>query len=370
MNRTLDNFKLLMVACAILAGTQGTVYSQGNPPPRPPRTPIARPEPATKPAPPAVVSPVDYGPGEGADYERAISVELKSTVSLCVSTGNVKINGTSGDEVRVFIRDGGNLKFNTRLKDPDTGKPAWIDIVGANTETSSSSKGPKGPKGSKDMAAPPAVLDCIWGSDIEIDVPSGVDLRLKGRRISTEIDSVRKAEVRTAGGNISLSNVAEGLEASTYEGSVTVRESRGSIKLDTTTGNIIIFGVNPGEIGDVMRAKTSGGNIFMQLVGHRQVEANSITGGVTYSGKLLNGGLYNFSTSNGSLNLNLPPESSARVNASFGFGHCSVEIPMEDVVQSAEGGLKKLTGVIGGGEATLKLTTTSGSIRLRKSDKK
>lgn len=365
MNTTLDRLRILIAACAVLAGTQGIVYSQGSPPPRPPRTPVARPEPAAKPAPPAGVSPADYGPGEGGDYERAITVDQKVSVTLCVSTGSVKINGTAGDEVRVFVRDGSNIKFNIREKDPDNGKPVWIALAGAAPEL------PKGPKGPKNPPVNPhTVTDCLWGNEIEIDVPSGASVTLKGRRISADLDSLRKAVVNTAGGNLSLSNVTEGVEASTYEGSVTVRESRGPMKLDTTTGNIIIFGVSPSEIGDVMRAKTSGGNIFMQMVGHRQVEANSITGGVTYSGKLLNGGLYNFSTSNGALNLNLPPESSARVNASFGFGQCNVDIPMEDVVQSAEGGLKKLTGVIGGGDATLKLTTTSGSIRLKRSDKK
>lgn len=368
MNKALDNIKILIAICAVLAGVQGYVYAQNTPPPRVPRPPVARPEPAAKPAPPAIVSAADYAPLGDGDYERAITVDPKVSVTLCVVTGSVKINGSAGDELRVFVRGGSNINFNIREKDPETDKPKWIALAAAAPDLP---KGPKGPKGPKNLPTQPQVVsDCIWGNEIEIDVPSGAAVTLKGRRITADIDSLRKASVNTAGGNISLSNITESVEASTYEGSVTVRESRGPMKLDTTTGNIIVFGVNPGESGDVMRAKTSGGNIFLQMIGHRQVEANSISGGVTFAGKLLSGGLYNFTTSNGVLTLNLPVDSSARVNASYGFGNCNVEIPMADVVQTTVGGIKNMTGLLGSGEATLKLTTTSGSIRLRKSDKK
>ena len=186
------------------------------------------------------------------------------------------------------------------------------------------------------------VSECLWGNEIEIDVPTGAFVTVKGQEANIDLDSVRKALVRNAGGNISLSNVREGIDASTYEGGVTVRESRGAMNLESSTGNIIAFGLAPGEISDVLRTKTSSGNIFLQLVSHRQIEANSVSGAIIFSGKLLSGGLYGFSTSNGILTLTVPADSSAKVSASYGFGQFHSDLPLKDLNQTTAGGSKAL----------------------------
>lgn len=356
MSTNLKKIRLLVFLAALVAALSAQSFSQATPKPHKPKpappVPTADPVPVV---PPFTPTPAPF-PSDGADYERSLSVDSKVTVAMCVLTGAVKINGSDRDEVRVFVRDGSNIKFNIREKNEKTGKPVWIAITGA----------PEDPKG-KEKNKHPAVSECLWGSEIEIDVPTGSSISVKGQETNTSIDSVRKVFVKNLGGNISLSNIAEGIDALTYEGGVSVRESRGAMNLESSTGNIIAFGTNPGESGDVLRAKTSSGNIFLQLIGHRQIEANSVSGAIVFGGKLLSGGLYSFSTSNGILTLTVPLDASAKINASYGFGQFHSDVPLKDLNQTSTGRVKSLTATLGGGDALLKLTTTSGAIKIKKS---
>lgn len=361
MSTTIQKIRLLIFIAAFVVLLSGQSFSQVTPKPHKPKpgTPVAAPAPAADPmpvVPPFTPTPPPF-PGEGGNYERSLGVDPKVSISLCVLTGTVRINGSNRDEVRVFVRDGGDIKFNVREKNPETGKPAWVGLT---------LRPPEKLKG-KDKRL---ISECLWGAVIEIDVPAGAFVTVKGQETNTSIDSVRKVFVRNLGGNISLSNVAEGIDAVTYEGGISVREARGPINLESSTGNVIVFGTNPGESGDVLRAKTSSGNIFMQSIWHRQIEANSVSGAIIYSGKFLSGGLYNFSTSNGLLTLTIPADSSARVNASYGFGQFHSDVPLKDVNQTAAGRVKSLSAVMGGGDALLKLTTTSGFIKIKKSANK
>lgn len=362
MSTTPKKIRLLVFLAALIAAFSGYSYSQATPKKHVPRPapPVRTPAPTAEPMP--VMPPFTPAPfpGEGGNYEKSISVDPKVNINLCVLTGTVKINGSDRSEVRVFVREGSNINFNVRGKNEQSGKPELIGITGA---------APEKVKGKEKINHPP-VSECLWGDEIEIDVPMGASIIIKGQEANISIDAVRKVLVRNAGGNISLSNVMQGIDASTYEGGVTVRESRGTMNLESSTGNIIAFGISPGEVGDVLRTKTSSGNIFLQMVGHRQVEANSVSGAIIFGGKLLSGGLYAFSTSNGILTLTVPMDSSAKVSASYGFGQFHSDVPLKDLNQTAAGRIKSLTAVIGTGDAILKLTTTSGWIKIKKSYEK
>jgi hypothetical protein len=360
MSTTPKKIRLLVFLAALMAGLSGYAFSQPKPKHVPkPAPPVVTPAPAADPMPvmpPFTPTPPPF-PGEGGDYERSISVDPKVNLALCVLTGTVKINGSDRSEVRVFVRDGSNINFNVRGKSEQSGKPELLTLTGA---------APEKIKGKEKLKHPP-VSECLWGHEIEIDVPTGAAVTVKGQEANISIDAVRKAFVRNVGGNITLSNVMQRIDALTYEGGVTVRESRGAINLESSTGNIIAFGIGPAEVGDVLRTKTSSGNIFLQLVSHRQIDANSVSGAIIFSGQLLSGGLYGFSTSNGILTLTVPADSSAKVSASYGFGQFHSDVPLKDLNQTTAGRIKSLTAVMGGGEAALKLTTTSGWIKIKKS---
>jgi DUF4097 and DUF4098 domain-containing protein YvlB len=208
--------------------------------------------------------------------------------------------------------------------------------------------------------------DCISGERIDIEVPFGASLSISGRETETRVDSVKKVQIKNAGGNVRLRNVTGGIAAETFEGDVAVESSAGQISLKTSTGNIIAFEVNPGQVGDIFKAMTSSGTVTLQRVEHRQIDANSVSGTLLFNGKFLPGGIYKFKTANGSMKLAIPAASSCKVAAWYGFGSIDSEIPMKIVTENVSTGGKSMSAMLGDGDATVYLTTNSGTITITK----
>lgn len=337
---------LAVVVCLTAAAMAGLTQT----PPR--ETP--RPEPAPKVKDKLLKAPLLPPAPEragGVNSERSIVVDPKVNISLCVTQGDVKINGWSRNEVRVFVKDGGKVAFKVLQKSSRTENPVWIMITGSEPA----------------KVKPGSVNECTWGSEIEMDVPEGASVNLKGRETRTAIDSVRKVNVKTVGGDISARNISEGVIALTYEGDVTIENSQGTISLESSTGNIVAFGAGPNEIGDVFKAKTNSGAISMQRLGYRQTEVNSISGSVFFNGEILGGGSYTLGTTNGSIRLSLPLSTSCRFTASYN-GIFTSDVPFTTHTENiSEGPVKSIVGVLGtGGDATLNLTSNNGSISIKK----
>jgi hypothetical protein len=337
----------VLIFVCLAAGGLALDASAQPPVAKPPKTaPVPDPKteklPVMSPEPPERIS-----SSRGSD-EKAIAVDPGVNVLLpCISEAHVRINGWQRDEVRVFVRNGSNIGFKVHEKSPKSGKPVWIVVRG--------------------LPGTSPVPECISGDRIDIEVPFGASLKISGREIDTRIDSVKKVEMKSIGGNVALRNISGGISAETFEGDVTVENSSGQIALKTTTGNIVAFGVTPGQVGDVFRAGTSNGLITLQNVDHRQIDANSVTGDVLFDGKFLPGGIYTFKTSDGAIRLVLPKISSFRVVAWYGFGAINSEFPMKTITSDVQPGGKRLVASIGeGSDSTVNLTTNRGRISIAK----
>ncbi len=289
---------------------------------------------------------------DGYTSEKALAVDSNVNISICVTSGNLKINGWNRNELRVYVKNGSRFGFKVQETQPKTGTPVWV-MLNALAAT----PGKMAPQG-----------ECIWGDEIEIDAPRGSVLSIKGKETSSTIDSVKKVNIRMIGGDLGLRNIANGITASAGQGDITVEESTGPMTLESTTGNIVVFGAGPSEVGDILKAKTNGGAVSLERVTYRQIDVNSISGSVAYTGDLINGGTYGFGTSNGSIRLTLPASTKSFVIASYGFGMFSSDIPVKTITENiTPGPVKSINGTInGGGGAELRLTTNNGSIAIKK----
>lgn len=285
-------------------------------------------------------------PEKKVDSEKSLAVDSKVNISLCVLEGNVKINGWERDEVRLFVKDGNPVEFKVRDKSKQNGKPVWITVFSLDTKSNKTS-------------------ECFSGEEIEIDVPRNAIVHLKGQETTTSVNSVRKAIVKNIGGDISMRNISEGAEASTYEGNVIVENSSGAFSLESLNGNIVAFELNPSEIGDIFKAKTSNGTIVLQDLEHRQIEVNSISGAISFNGAFSSGGSYSFGTSNGTIALSIPKDTSCKFNATYGLGGFNSEIPVIKITETKTPRLQNVVGTMGDGDATLNLTTSSGVIKIK-----
>jgi hypothetical protein len=333
--------RLLLVLC--LFGTlAGGAYGQ-EAPPKPPKEKekVKVSFPHTVPEPPGVPN------GDDFTTEKSMLVDPNVTVKLCVSDGDLKINGWRRDEVRVFVKSGRKFHLKQLEKSTESGKVNWLWIANV-TEGAGPGSG------------------CLAGESIEIDAPIGSSFDLSGRAAKTSVDSVKKAKVKILEGVISLRNIPGGITAYTGQGDVMVENSGGGISLESTTGNIVAVEVSPGQIGELFRAKTNSGAISLQRVEHRQIEASSISGSLLFDGKFLAGGIYTFRTSNGSIKLSIPQASSCTIRATYGFGTFNYDIPLTILTENDTPRARTVVAKIGAGDASVSLTTTSGSIGIKK----
>lgn len=288
--------------------------------------------------------------GNTGAVEKSVAVDAKVNISLCVSEGKLKINGWERSEIRAFVDGGTEVGFKVLEKSKQNGNAVWVMVVGFDTLKKQN----------------PNVNECLSGDDIEIDVPRGATVNIKNFESQTTISSIAKLVIENASGDIYLNNIERGVDATTYEGDVTVEKSSGAISLSSTTGNIIAFDLAPSDIGDIFKAKTNSGAITLQNIEHRQLEINSHSGSMKFTGEFQNGGQYRFGTQNGTISLSIPENSSCKILASYGFGVFNSELPLQNILKSAASKTQSLTATMGGGDATLNLTTYSGAIRIRK----
>ena len=282
--------------------------------------------------------------------EKSIAVDAKVNISLCVSEGNLKITGWERNEIRAFVSNGSKVDFNIRGKSRQNNKPELVMVTGFDPTDIKSSNSE----------------ECLSGEEIELDVPRGAIVNIKGSTIETKIEAVRKVDVKIVGGDISLNNIEQGINAITYQGGVMVENSGGAITLETTNGNIVAFDVAPSEIGDIIKAKTSSGAITVQQIEHRQTEINSISGLIKFVGAFNNGGQYDFRTQNGTILLLIPEKSSCKINALYGFGKFNSEIKLNILTEDNLSKAQRIIASIGKGDANVNLTTYSGAIQIKK----
>lgn len=281
--------------------------------------------------------------------EKAILVDPKVNISLCIQGGNLKVNGWDRNEVRVFVNSGSSIGFKIRQKNRQTEKPVWINVVGFADEKNTASS-----------------EECISAESIEIDAPRNAVLDIRSQESRMSVDAVGKVSIKNVVGDIMLNNIPNGIEATTYEGNVIVERSGGAINLQSVTGNISVSGVSPSEIGDIFKAKTNNGAVALQAIEHRQLEVNTNSGSIKYVGEIQSNGQYTFGTQNGSILLSVPTESSCKISATYGYGSFNSEIPMQKIERNPATKTKSLTATIGTGEAVLNFTTFNGSINIRK----
>jgi len=280
--------------------------------------------------------------------EKAIRVRPNVYVSVCVRRGAVKVNGWDREEVRAFNKGGKELGFKVIERGGKEQLPVWVEILGYEPDTL---------RGETDK--------CLTGEMIELDVPEGANVSIKGLSSETSIERVKTASIEIVGGDIYLDSITERIEASTQQGGVTVNNSTGKIALSTTTGNIVAYNTEPVEIGDFFKAKTRSGSLTLQSIGQKDVAASTISGSLNFLSEIKNYGKYDFTTTNGLINVVIPESSSFWLTAAYG-GRFISELPIKIITEDKSDSAFRLTGRVGKGEANLSLKSFSGTIQIRK----
>lgn len=201
------------------------------------------------------------------------------------------------------------------------------------------------------------------GDEVELTarIPSGWHFSIgMSRRLHIEVRMPQDADlqVRTGDGSIKANSVTGNIDLHSGDGALTVGSLKGTVRLHTGDGSI--------EASDLDgKCDASSGDGRIRLSGRFDVlGAKSGDGSVSIEarpGSKLDSS-WNINSGDGGIDVALPADLPANVEATSGDGHITSDIPL-----TIEGVMSKsrVRGKMNGGGATLTIHTGDGSIHLR-----
>jgi DUF4097 and DUF4098 domain-containing protein YvlB len=188
-----------------------------------------------------------------------------------------------------------------------------------------------------------------------IDVPRDYSIELRTSGGHLDVRSVN-GPVRgtTAGGSIVVQDVTGSVKMHTSGGSIDAEHINGAIELGTSGGSISVTDTRGGDLD----AHTSGGGIRLKNI---DASVRADTSGGSVNAEIRSNHGISLSTSGGTINLLLPEDVGASVDASTSGGRVSSALPFSST-ETAEP--SHLRGAIHGGGQQVVLHTPGGSIHL------
>ncbi len=188
-----------------------------------------------------------------------------------------------------------------------------------------------------------------------------------------------RVEARSTSGQLHIVDAAGDVIAGSTSDTVRVEEARGRVTVNTTSGSIIIRQAEEGALANTIsgtveishtrgriEATSISGGITLQSVESREVRAKSLSGSISFQGRVYEDGRYDFEGFSGTVALRLPASSNFTLSAQSYSGEIETEFPIQLDRTATVGRPRRIQGVHGSGGAQISVKAFSGSIRLRR----
>lgn len=287
------------------------------------------------------------------DNTRTLRTASDVSISLCIEAGDVTVTGWERDEVEARTASGASVEL--RAGETASGaRPAAsnVEVILRSENASARARG-----------------QCEETVNVELRVPRGATIEINSRHSRVTVAGVAEARIETVSGEISLRGVTRRTEAKSISGAIRIEDARGGIRARTITGAIRVTNASASAETDALALQTINGEILLDRVAYRTVAAASVIGNVETTGDLASEGRYDFQSNSGDIILNLPADSSFRLNASVSSaGTIITDFPIRhNEERDARSAVRRLTGTHGSGTtAQLNLISHSGTIYLRR----
>jgi DUF4097 and DUF4098 domain-containing protein YvlB len=184
-------------------------------------------------------------------------------------------------------------------------------------------------------------------ADYTLDVPMDSTLEIRNRQGSVRIEKLSgEAWVESVGGAVTISDVSGHLSVRTVGGNIEVIRSSGRVEASSITGNLHFVSPSTSKL----RGTTTSGKIL-------------------YEGDFVAGGDYVLSEYSGEMVILCPPSSSFELNAKSVRGKVVTDPEFSVIPKrrsaSPPSAASSLFGTHNSGNATVELTSFSGSIHIR-----
>ena len=282
------------------------------------------------------------------------AVHAEEVVKSFVVTGRANVHVDTNDgSVRVSPGDGKQVEFRVQYQGYELGKDLRVDSRqdGDKVELTARVSGHWG---------------FSWGHNsrnlhIEVRMPRDADLQAQTGDGAVQAEGLNgTVNIHTGDGSVKANSLNGTIDLHTNDGSISVDSLKGDIRLRTGDGSI-----EARDLDGKVEADSGDGQI--RLAG-RFDALNVVTGDGSVDTRVLPGSKMTSSwtirTGDGSVDINLPADFQANINATTGDGRISLGIPV-----TVEGTFSRseVRGRMNGGGQPLTIHTGDGSIRLSKS---
>ena len=197
-----------------------------------------------------------------------------------------------------------------------------------------------------------------WGSmvDYQLTVPTSMAIDIEGMGADVRVEGTRApVKVNTVEGGITVTGGTD-LVLVTVNGTISAAGARGRVELRSVSEDVAASDV----IGE-LTVETVSGDIHLTRVDGRRVEAQTVSGNVTFEGALRSDGTYSLSTHSGDVTVAVPEGASALISTAVVNGDVSASF---DLPASERASRRRQSYRLGGGGASIELETFSGDIHL------
>lgn len=281
--------------------------------------------------------------------ESSLAVDPDVEVTLCVASGHIAVRGWGRNEMRAVSASAARMELRPEA---GSGSAARVKVLAYETGE---------PVGAGRNA------ECRAFGNIVLQVPRGATVRLKTRSGNVTVEDIALASVETVSGDVDLRRIAGAIEAASISGHIFLEGCGGAVRLRSSSGNVKATDARAGVAGDEFIVKSMSGDVALERVGYRRVEATSVSGSLRMSAPLSPGGRYELRSTLGDVTLTLPRDASfrAEVTVSQG-GEIISDFPLGGGGDVSRPTSRQLSGTYGGGGMTLKVSSFSGTVRLRR----
>jgi DUF4097 and DUF4098 domain-containing protein YvlB len=284
-------------------------------------------------------------------FEKTVALAKDGKVDIGNISGDIVAMSWNEDQVKIEA-----LKVSTAGsldKARENAAMVKIEVTQEGNIVKIETKYPKGEKFGHEESLNVSVNYKLW-------IPEKA--ALKANSISGDVTAEAiggAAALKAVSGDVRLTKADGGAECTSVSGDVVAADVTGNAFLKSVSGDIKVNTIK----GSVEAETVSGGVELLDVSEASSVRAKALSGEVVYRGRINPQGSYHFKSHSGDVELYLPADAAFDFEAESFSGGIETDFEVKVIGQVSR---KELSGTVNGGGATLKVSSFSGDIRLKK----
>ncbi|HEY0097556.1 MAG TPA: DUF4097 family beta strand repeat-containing protein, partial [Pyrinomonadaceae bacterium] len=183
--------------------------------------------------------------------EQTLAAEATVTLLACIESGDVVVRAWDRREVRARSNDASRIELRRADATSEPNPATRIEVLVA-----------------KDEAEPARPGLCSNSGNLELDVPHGSTVQIKGNTGDVSITGIANVRAKTLSGDIELQRITKSTEAWSANGTIVMRNSSGRVRLETISSEIVASDLGADGASDEFFAKSVSGEISLAKLAH------------------------------------------------------------------------------------------------------